>query len=264
MKRAMLHHSLGDAACAPPIQWSWRRDATSQHRAEGKDPIRIDLRVADEIGLWCSLPAAISSHSIKRRPPRLHLHVRPKSGGPKVFDTDVDAVFIGANDLVDVGVEIEKIGITPNIAFDFVRDARSAHRFEVLSCSHCFRADLAVRGSFSPIDRRFCSNCRSDQTTATTLSTLLPASRRTEFADAVTIPRRDLDLDQLNGCTYTIWASTPALIWTAQRPQEVGIHVHAERGRDRVIDETFASVRLNGKRLDRTALLDAMLEHSDV
>ena len=257
MKRAMLHHSLGDA-CAPTIRW-WHQDApvSSRDRAEGKDPISIDLRVADEVGLWCSLPAAISSRSIKRRPPRLHLHVRPKSGGHKVLDTDVDALFVSDN-------EIENLGITPNIAFDFVRDASSSHRFEVVSCSHCHRADLAVRGTFSPIGRRFCSNCGSNQTTGTAFSTLLPALRGTDFAEAFTIPRRVLDLDQLDGCTYTIWASTPALIWTARRPQEVGIHVHAERGRDRIVDETFASVRLNGEMLDRTALLDAMLDHSDV
>lgn len=221
----------------------------------------VDLRACAEIGLWCSLPAALSSHPIRRRPPRLHLHVRPTAGGPKLLDADIDALFVRASSVVELGAQIQSISVTPRIAFDFVRNVRSRRPFELLSCSHCFCADVGVSDCIST-DRRLCSNCGSNQMTATALVTLLPPWRETEFAHAFVTPHRHLDLDQLDGCTYTIWASTPALIWTAQRPQESGIHVHVERGSNRIIDETFGSVRLNGRQLDRVALLDAMFKNS--
>src|SRR5262249_53478798 len=77
-------------------------------------------------------------------------------------------------------------------------------------------------------------------------------------------PDRRLNLDNLPGHTYTIWASTPAVVWTAARPQELGIHVHVFKGTKRIIDDTFGEVILNGKKLGRTELIGMMTERSVV
>jgi hypothetical protein len=268
MTRATLNRTSAEAPFAPLV---WRSSRGGRIGAVTDDLVgglpepsrvcaRIDLRAHDEVGLWCSLPAALSSRSIKRRPPRLHLHVRPKSGGRKVLDTDIDALFINTNSIADVDARIGDIIITPTIAFNFARAYRSSHPFELRACSHCAYVCIAVSGCGDPNQRCFCSNCGSDQT----IATILPVFRWPDGTQAFTTPSRDLDLDRLDDCTYTIWASTPALIWTAQRPQEAGIHVHVDRGVERIVDDTFASVRLNSKLLDRAALLDAMMEHSEV
>ena len=75
-------------------------------------------------------------------------------------------------------------------------------------------------------------------------------------------PIRALDLDEYAGCTYTIWASTPAVIWTAERPQEFGIHVHVHDGTKRIIDDTFGKVLLNGGLLERSALMQKMIRRT--
>jgi hypothetical protein len=75
---------------------------------------------------------------------------------------------------------------------------------------------------------------------------------------------RVLNLDEWKECTYTVWASTPAIIWTASRPQERGIHVHVHRGGSRIEDDTFGSVILDGKALDRAQLFQRMVEQSKV
>jgi hypothetical protein len=54
---------------------------------------------------------------------------------------------------------------------------------------------------------------------------------------------------------YTLWASTPAIIWTADRPQEKGIHVHIHDGQRRIVDDTFSEVLFEGRRLSQSALL---------
>jgi hypothetical protein len=75
-------------------------------------------------------------------------------------------------------------------------------------------------------------------------------------------PERGIDLDDYKGCTYTIWASTPAIVWTAARPQEFGIHVHVHEGTKRIVDDTFGEVILNGKALNRSELIESMIARS--
>ncbi len=75
-------------------------------------------------------------------------------------------------------------------------------------------------------------------------------------------PQRTLDLDAYPGCSYTVWASTPAIVWTANRPQERGIHVHVHDGSTRVVDDTFGEVVLNGVPLERSKLIEAMIARS--
>jgi hypothetical protein len=78
------------------------------------------------------------------------------------------------------------------------------------------------------------------------------------------VPDRHLNLDNYEGHSYTIWASTPAVVWTAARPQELGIHVHVHDGPTRVVDETFGEVVLDGELLNRADLIDMMIARSVV
>jgi transposase-like protein len=66
-----------------------------------------------------------------------------------------------------------------------------------------------------------------------------------------------LDLTQ---SSYTnglqIWGSNPAILWTASRAEEEGIHIHAfgDNGALPVIDDTFCKVRIDGFDLDAKML----------
>ena len=73
-----------------------------------------------------------------------------------------------------------------------------------------------------------------------------------------------LNLDDYPGAGFTIWASTPAVLWTAERPQELGIHVHLVMDGKRIIDDTFGTVILQGKALERKALLAQMVRNTIV
>jgi hypothetical protein len=52
------------------------------------------------------------------------------------------------------------------------------------------------------------------------------------------------------------------IVWTASRPQEFGIHVHVHDGQTRLVDETYAEVTLEGKALERSSLIKAMIDRS--
>jgi hypothetical protein len=71
-------------------------------------PFELNLNEYDEVGIWCSLPAALSSLPIASRPPKIHVHVRPASGGKKTIDRDFHAI---AFDRIDPSL---KTSITPS------------------------------------------------------------------------------------------------------------------------------------------------------
>jgi hypothetical protein len=233
-------------------------------------PPVINLDEAEEVGIWCSMPAAISSYEIKPRPPKIHVHVRPKAGGPKSVDRDYEAVSLryAKDDGLFGADDITRVNITPPSAFEFVTALERGVKMDCINCSHCGYPHLDL-GEFArkPHRKHFCANCGRDSTWSKEeiISTpLQPMHDRFAKTLKYVTPDRQLDLDQYPDVQFTIWASTPAVVWTAARPQELGIHVHAHRSGKRVVDETFGTVILAGKSLDRRALVDLMISRTVV
>ena len=138
-----------------------------------------------------------------------------------------------------------------------------------INCSHCGYPHLDL-GDFArkPHRKHFCGNCGCDSTwssghiVSTPLKPLYDQyAKNTQYKE----PERtlNLDLDRYSDCDYEIWASTPAIVWSADRPQEKGIHVHVDDGAKRIVDDTFSVVTLNGKTLERKDVLQAMFERTN-
>lgn len=233
-------------------------------------PPVINLNDAEEVGIWCSLPAAISTEAIPTRPPRIHVHVRPKAGGPKSIDRDFQAVslrYSGTEGLFGAE-EITRVNITPPSAFEFVTALERGVTMDCINCSHCGYPHLDL-GEFArkPHRKHFCGNCGRDSTWSKEeiISTpLQPLHDRYAKTLKYETPDRQLNLDEYPDHTFTIWASTPAVVWTAARPQELGIHAHVHHGQNRIIDETFGEVIHRGEKLDRANLVKLMIQRSIV
>jgi hypothetical protein len=232
------------------------------------DPFRIDLNEFAEVGIWCSMPPAISSQPIARRPPQVHVHLRPDVGGKKSVDRDFPAISIkyGASLGLFGNVEITEVNITPPAAFQFVCAFEFERKLDCINCSSCGYPHLDL-GDFAerPHRKHFCANCGRDSTwsSAAIISTpLKPLHDRFTKSLEFESPDRRLNLDDFPNCDYKIWASTPAILWTADRPQEKGVHVHVQDGSKRVIDDTYGEVVLDGKALVREELLQQMLSRT--
>jgi hypothetical protein len=116
-----------------------------------------------------------------------------------------------------------------------------------------------------PHRKHFCGNCGRDSTWSKEAIASTPLKPlHDKYVNTLTYitPDAELDLDDYPGCTYTIWASTPAILWTAKRPQEFGIHVHVHHGGKRVVDDTFGKVKLNGRYLAREELVEYMVRRT--
>ncbi|WP_035294300.1 hypothetical protein [Brevundimonas bacteroides] len=233
-------------------------------------PFSVNLDAHAEVGVWCSLPAALSTQEIKPRPPQIHVHVRDAHGAMKLIDRDfpaISATYTSRRGFLTSG-DTNRVDITPPAAFEFVCALESHKELGCIDCSHCGQPHLDL-GDFgkTPHRKHFCANCGRDSTWSKgpIISTpLKPLHDRSATHLTCVMPDRGLNLDDFKGCNYRVWASTPAIVWTAARPQEYGIHVHVHNGTERIIDDTFGEVIVDGRVLVREELLQMMIRRAIV
>ncbi|MGO8868458.1 MAG: hypothetical protein ACLQME_18365 [Alphaproteobacteria bacterium] len=226
-------------------------------------PYALDMSEYAEVGVWCSMPAALSTRPVAARPPKIHVHVRPEVGATKTIDRDFDALAVRYGGGLFGNEEITQVNITPPAAFEFVRALEFGRPMDCINCTHCGYPHLDL-GDFAerPHRKHFCANCGRDSTWSSSpiVSTpLKPMHDQFAAASKFVEPDRTLNLDEHIGCNYTVWASTPAILWTADRPQEKGIHVHVHNGLERIVDDTFSEVLLGGEKLSRRNLIEQMV-----
>lgn len=235
------------------------------------DPPHFRVEDYAEIGIWCSMPPALTSMGQpSARRPKIHVHVRVEPGGNKVVDQDVEALsllYSPADDLF-ASSEITKVHVTPPAAFEFVLALETGLEMDCINCRDCGYPHLDL-GEFGRTahTKHLCGNCGRDNTwsrrpiASTPLKPLHDHFRRTNsYIDST----KSLNMDEYPGADFAVWASTPAVIWTGHSAQERGIHVYLGRDGVRIIDDTFGTVIYRGERLERSALFHAMVAHTIV
>jgi hypothetical protein len=232
------------------------------------DPLEIDFQEFEEIGIWCSLPPALSSEKILKRAPQIHVHKRFRNQTKKFIDADYPAIVCAYNQHLGLfeNTEITKIQVTPPAAFEFVRALEESRALSCVTCSKCGYPHLDL-GSFAetPHRKHFCGNCGNDSiwsSEAIVSTPLKPLHDQFSNSNDYVVPDRVLDLDSYAGKTFELWSSTPAVLWTANRPQEKGIHVHVYEGCKRIVDDTYGVVFLEGCKLDRRAMWERMISNT--
>lgn len=234
------------------------------------DPIVLEFSDYEEIGIWCSLSPAVSSRTIEIRTPKIHIHKRFTGKEKKLLDRDFDAVVFSYNQ--DLGLfandEITQIQVTPPAAFEFVDSIEQGHEMGCVTCKKCGYPHLDL-GTFAnnPHAKHFCGNCGNDSiwSDGKIVSTpLKPIHDQFHKSNSYIVPDRTLNLDEYAGQHFEMWSSTPAVVWTADRPQERGIHVHVFEGEGprRIVDDTFGRVIYQGEEVDRGVLWAKMREHT--
>ena len=232
------------------------------------DPFLLDpIQYPGGIGVWVSLPPAISVGHLERRDVKIHVHARSETEGNKSLDQDYDAIQLKISNGLLFGTPdlLDRINITPPAAWSFVLAFERNLPLDCLMCTYCQEPHLDL-GDFAinPHKKHFCASCGRDSNWSRTAIVSNPLKR---VFDQLTnnknfvVPDRTLNLDDVAAHTYQVWSSTPALVWTSNRPQERGIHVHAydETGKE-LVNETFGKVLLHGNSLNRTELLEKMVE----
>jgi hypothetical protein len=232
------------------------------------DPPHIDIQSHAEVGIWCSMPPALMHTDVQKRRPKIHVHVRDNPAGEKVIDRDYSALSLHYNstDCLFGNSEITKVHLTPPSALEFVVALESGKSMGCINCRDCGYPHLDL-GSFARNEhaKHLCGNCGRDNTwskapiSSTPLKPLHDQfSKANQYIDVTT----SINLDEYSGLPFQVWASTPAVLWTAERPQERGIHVHVYKDGDYLIDGTYGEVVYKQKSLKREELLEMMVERT--
>jgi len=229
------------------------------------NPLEIDFKDFEEIGIWCSLPPGLTSEAIEPRAPKIHVHKRFSGKERKVLDKDFDAIVCSYNQNLGLfeNLEISKIQVTPPAAFEFVRSLEEGRIMSCITCKKCGYPHLDL-GDFAnkPHKKHFCGNCGNDSiwSSVPIVSTpLKPLHDQFSNSNTYIDPDRSLNLDEYAGHKFDLWASTPAVVWTADRPQEKGIHVHVYGNGRLIVDDTFSTVISQGQELQRSEIWNNMV-----
>lgn len=233
------------------------------------NPFQIKIQEHCEVGVWCSLPAALSNLiSIKPRRPKIHVHIRNEINGKKIIDRDYNAVSIINSSTLDLfqNVEIEKIHITPPAAFEFLTSLLNGSVLGCINCRDCGYPHLDL-GEFAQKAHRkhLCGNCGKDNTWSSVemaSTPLKPLYDLFPYASKFIASTKTLDLDEYTDYKFQVWASTPAILWTADRPQDSGIHVHVYKDGAYLIDDTYGTVIYKGEQLSCYHLREKMIKNT--
>jgi hypothetical protein len=232
-------------------------------------PFELNVDEHDEVAIGCSLPPALSTTDTSRRPPMIRVTL---SGGFSNVAATTEHAAMSLIYQKRLGLftasDIERLNITPPAALEFVLALDANRPLACIACSHCRYPHLDL-GDFArkPHRKHFCANCGRDSTWSKEpiISTpLKPIYDELSNNHAFEISTHTIDLADYAGCDYSMWASTPAVLWIMQMPQTVGIRVQISRAGEVLIDDTFGDVLLDGVRLDRAELLQRMLERTIV
>ena len=234
------------------------------------NPHHINIQNHAEVGIWCSMPPALTHKGVPSpRRPKIHVHVRDVPGQDKTIDQDFKALSLhyNASDHLFGNSEITKVHLTPPSALEFVLALESGKTMGCINCKDCGYPHLDL-GEFARREhaKHLCGNCGRDNTWSSVPMASTPLkplhdqfSRANHYEEVTTF----INLDDYSGLPFQVWASTPAVLWTAARAQERGIHVHVYKDGAYLIDDTYGTVIYNGKELQRSSLLQTMIDNTE-
>ncbi|MEP9359086.1 hypothetical protein [Sphingomonas sp. KR3-1] len=198
----------------------------------------------------------------------IHVHARQRPGGKKDIDATFDAVELAVNrDLFNQ----ERVLITAETAVAYYISRFLGRNIVGLFCHHCGTPHLDSDWfAVKPHRVHLCHGCnrlfREEQKRVSNplemvhhhLNAIAPAAKMRRAKGSIDIGQSDYP----GG--LQIWASNPALLWTSDRSEQEGIHVHGwvKPGVNPKLDGTFSNVRIDGIELDEKHLRTFMAQNA--
>lgn len=204
------------------------------------------------IALWGAVPAVYDTTKLPMEL-GIHVHARTATNAKKEIDQTFRAVRLMSGHLPEEGILISDLD-----AIYYMVSSVFGYEMKHIACSYCGYPHLD-RDWFSvhPHRRHLCAGCgKHFRDSETAIGN--PIVRVREACGIKTqrpkLSKRKLNIKQADfPCGIQVWGSNPALIWTSDRAEEEGIHVHAffQSGNPDP-DETYGEVTIDGVKLNPT------------
>jgi transposase-like protein len=198
------------------------------------------------IALWGAVEAVYDTSSV---PPEIgiHVHARANKDGQKEVDDTFDTVVVKLS-------STEQATISGDTAISFYMSRFLNREIKLLRCPHCEEVHLDA-GYFAvkPHRKHMCQACgRHFNDSEKSISNPVALLQVVQHNVApIRAPRR-LNIEQASfPGGMQIWASNPALVWTSDRPEEAGLHIHLYDSQGIIsVDDTFDHVVIDGIELN--------------
>lgn len=248
--------------CFTHGQPAWRPDGSPMESCAGyffdavPEEHVLDLDLRDTlVGVWGALPPALTFGDVVVEASGVHVHARTRGSDSKHVDRSYKMVRLhhdGHELLIEASAAVafsisQMVRITTTVLACPKPDCRAVHLDELMFASAGHRKHQCNRCGrpFFDSDGPSVSNPLTDAHDVLGLG-----PRPSPVA-----PRRPLNLRTEEFAGVAVWPSNDAIVWSCDRPEEAGIHVHAWNEIDElVIDETYSSVTIDGRMLDEEQL----------
>lgn len=213
------------------------------------------------IALWGAVPAVYDTTRLPMDR-GIHVHARVTSTAKKEMDRTFRAVRILSDRLPKAGILVSQLD-----AIYYMVSSIFGCEMKHIACSYCGHPHLDQDWfSVHPHRRHLCAGCgKHFRDTETAIGNPILGVR--DACGVKTQKRRlskkKLDIKQADfPGGIQIWGSNPAFIWTSDRTEEEGIHVHAfrESGYEPDPDETYGEVTIDGVNLDPSMVRVLMVQ----
>lgn len=215
------------------------------------DTINLSIENYYGVALWGAVPPVYdtTTHPMDRG---IHVHARTAPEGKKAIDRTFRAVRILSSRLPKDGVLISELD-----AIYYMVTSVFGYEMKHITCTYCGYSHLDKDWfSVHPHRRHLCAGCgKHFRDTETAIGNPICGAREACGVKSHQ-PRRSKKKLNIKQKEFPggiqIWGSNPAFIWTSDRTEEEGIHVHAfsEGGREPERDETYGEVTIDGVTLD--------------
>ena len=252
-----------------------KADATAKYGQPAKEcraarisPIRPEERLIlnldvypGGVALWGAVPPVYDTTE-KGYDQGIHVHARTEVGGKKVIDSTFRAVKVVGSSIPQEGFEVSEID-----AIYFMVSSVFGHDVKQVLCSHCGCSHLDKDWfSVHPHRRHLCAGC-GQHFSDTEIAIGNPIGAILDlFGVTRQNPRktdRALNISQEDFPSgIRVWGSNPAFLWTSEKREEEGIHVHAFKNDSDCpsVDNTFGNVVIDGVSLDPTMVRRLMAQ----
>lgn len=223
------------------------------------------------IGIWGSLNPVYDTSLADSHKEGIHLHTRTEKDALKTIDFTFKEIKVRTGE-VDLFGEHRYINLNTEIAHAYTASMVFGKEMKFLSCSHCKEPHIdADYYAVTYHKKHLCSYCGREfrdkvAGIANPVVEILRIFKSSLEYRSIELVDRVLEIDQKDyPGGIQIWGSNPAIIWTADRPEEAGIHLHvyAEDGiTELAMDDTYGRVVIDGLELNERQIRCLMVQNS--
>ncbi len=237
---------------------------------EDSERLYIDLDdYPGGVGIWGALEAVLDT---KRDIPEagVHVHLRKNENEPKIVDNSFKEVYI-KNISLSLHEGDTWVKINDEIACAYTASVVFEKKLKIINCKHCNAPHIDAEWfSVHAHKKHMCTYCGRDFIDSEH-GISNPIFYVQQLFHEKLKHRKIVDVTRvldIKSCDYRggiqIWGSNPAIIWTATKSEEAGIHVHLfQTNTDApVVDDTYGKVIIDGVELNPQMIRYYMVQRS--